>query len=55
MTPPYPVPPPAPAASDRNVPGTILSEGTGAPPAPQAPSVPDTGATGQLLDYLLAP
>jgi hypothetical protein len=24
-------------------------------PAPQAPSVPDTGATGQLLDYLLAP
>jgi virulence factor Mce-like protein len=24
-------------------------------PAPQAPSLPDTGATGQLLDYLLAP
>jgi virulence factor Mce-like protein len=24
-------------------------------PAPQVPSVPDTGATGQLLDYLLAP
>jgi virulence factor Mce-like protein len=24
-------------------------------PVPQAPSVPDTGATGQLLDYLLAP
>src|SRR5215208_4343835 len=24
-------------------------------PTPQAPSVPDTGATGQLLDYLLAP
>src|SRR5215213_8922872 len=24
-------------------------------PAPQAPSVPNTGATGQLLDYLLAP
>jgi ABC-type transporter Mla subunit MlaD len=24
-------------------------------PSPQAPSVPDTGATGQLLDYLLAP
>jgi hypothetical protein len=24
-------------------------------PAPQVPSVPSTGATGQLLDYLLAP
>ncbi len=24
-------------------------------PAPQVPSVPNTGATGQLLDYLLAP
>ena len=25
------------------------------PDRSQAPSVPDTGATGQLLDYLLAP
>ena len=31
---------------------TTVTVGT---PAPQAPSVPDTGATGQLLDYLLAP
>ena len=39
---------PAPSIPNPTFPGPTV-------PAPQAPSVPSTGATGQLLDYLLAP
>jgi virulence factor Mce-like protein len=44
------LPDPPPSA-----PGIPTPTFPGPAPAPQVPSVPDTGATGQLLDYLLAP
>jgi virulence factor Mce-like protein len=48
---PKPPGPPAPSVPTPTFPGPAPAPA----PAPQAPSVPDTGATGQLLDYLLAP
>jgi len=45
-----PPPPSNPQAPTPTFPGPVPQA-----PAPQAPSAPSTGATGQLLDYLLAP
>src|SRR5829696_2063457 len=45
-----PPPPSNPQAPTPTFPGPVPQT-----PAPQAPSAPSTGATGQLLDYLLAP
>jgi hypothetical protein len=45
---------PAPPSSPQ-VPTPTFPSPAPQAPTPQAPSLPDTGATGQLLDYLLAP
>jgi hypothetical protein len=45
--------PEAPAPSAPSIPTPSFPSPSA--PAPSVPSVPDTGATGQLLDYLLAP
>ena len=47
-----PPPPENPQAPTPTFPGPVPAPQV---PVPQAPSVPNTGATGQLLDYLLAP
>jgi virulence factor Mce-like protein len=44
-----------PAPSNPQVPVPTFPSPAPQAPTPQAPSVPDTGATSQLLDYLLAP
>ena len=44
-----------PAPSNPEVPTPTFPSPAPVAPTPSAPSVPDTGATGQLLDYLLAP
>jgi virulence factor Mce-like protein len=48
-----PEPPEPPAPSAPSIPTPSFPAPSA--PAPSAPSLPDTGATGQLLDYLLAP
>jgi anti-sigma28 factor (negative regulator of flagellin synthesis) len=44
-----------PAPSNPQAPTPTFPSPVPQAPVPQAPSVPNTGATGQLLDYLLAP